>query len=99
MPPGVLYGCQVICSLSVPPSPWAADGVFLDLDVAMQDYEVFLLVNDDEFSLGTVGEIFDLEIATSLATLFADIIGGMAFETENQTTQELKIELRSPNGL
>ncbi|KKK84646.1 hypothetical protein LCGC14_2781280, partial [marine sediment metagenome] len=73
-------------------------GVFLDL-VAMQDYEVFLLVNDDEFSLGTVGEILDLEAATSLATIFADIIGGMAFHTEDQTTQILKIELRSPNGL
>lgn len=65
----------------------------------MQDYEVFLLVDDDEFSLGTVGEIFDPEAAISLATIFADIIGGMVFSPEDQTTQILKIELRDPNGL
>lgn len=67
--------------------------------VAMQDYEVFFLINDDEFSLGTVWEILNLESATSLATLFSDIITDMAYNMEDQTTQTFKIELRSPNGL
>lgn len=65
----------------------------------MQDYEAFLLVDDDEFSLGTVEEILSLEAVTSLATLFADLISDMAFNLEDQTTQTFKIELRSLNGL
>ncbi len=64
----------------------------------MRDYEVFFLINDDEFSLGTVWEILNLESATSLATLFSDIITDMAYSMEDQTTQTFKIELRSPNG-
>ncbi len=64
----------------------------------MQDYEVFLLVDNDEFSLGTIGEILNLEAVTSLATIFADIINGLAFSLEEQATQEFKIELRSPDG-
>ncbi len=65
----------------------------------MQDCEVFLLVDDDEFPLGTVGEILDLEAVTSLAMLFADLISNMAFNLEDQTSQIFTIELRDPNGL
>lgn len=65
----------------------------------MRNYEVFLLVNDDEFSLGTVGEILISGEIASLTALFADLIGNMAYSLEDQTTQAFKIELRSPDGL
>ncbi len=65
----------------------------------MQDCEVFLLTDDDEFSLGTVGEILVSREIASLTALFADLIGNMAYSLEEQATQTFKIELRSPNGL
>ena len=65
----------------------------------MRNHEVFLLVNDDEFSLGTVGAILDFDAMPLLATALADLIGDMAFSLEDQTTQTFKIELRSPDGL
>lgn len=64
----------------------------------MDNYEVFLLTDDDEFSLGTVREVLNREVRISL-TVFADIISNLAFSPEDQMTQTFKIELRSPNGL
>ncbi len=78
------------------------DGVFFDTNIAMQDYEIFLLINDDEISLGTVEEILNLEATTSLATIFADIISNMIFSYYNSVDpamQTFKIELRNPDGL
>jgi len=65
----------------------------------MQNYEVFLLTDDDEFPLGRVDDIFGYGGTSSFTALLTDLISNIAFSLEDQTTQTFKIELRSPNGL
>lgn len=69
----------------------------------MNNQEVYIVTDDDEIYLGTVGKIIGaggigdskLGQGISAAVVISDIVSGMAF-TEGNTSQAFTIELREP---
>lgn len=69
----------------------------------MNNREVYIITDDDEIYLGTVGKITGagglgdpkLGQGISAATAISDLVSGMAF-TEGNTSQAFTIELREP---